>query len=79
MFSGLFITANREWRYAGGTVEAMLATFDACADQVSAALAGHWRLPHRRAPAADSRWVFRPRSGRVAHKDRFKRVALSRP
>jgi len=49
VFSGLFITANREWRYAGGTVEAMLATFDACADQVSAALAGHWRLPHRRA------------------------------
>jgi AcrR family transcriptional regulator len=44
VFSGLFITANREWRYAGGTVEAMLATFDACADQVAAALAGHWRL-----------------------------------
>src|SRR6185437_541468 len=45
VFSGLFITANREWRYAGGTVEAMLATFDACADQVATALAGHWRLP----------------------------------
>ena len=42
VFSGLFISANREWRYAGGTVEAMLATFDACVDQVAGALAGHW-------------------------------------
>ena len=42
VFSGLFISANREWRYAGGTVEAMLATFDACADQVAGALSGHW-------------------------------------
>jgi len=42
VFSGLFITANREWRHAGGTVEGMLATFDACADQVAEALAGHW-------------------------------------
>jgi AcrR family transcriptional regulator len=42
VFGGLFITANREWRYAGGTVEGMLATFDACAGQVAAALAGHW-------------------------------------
>jgi hypothetical protein len=42
VFSGLFISANREWQTAGGTVEAMLATFDACADQVAAALAGHW-------------------------------------
>ena len=44
VFSGLFITANQEWRYAGGTVEGMLATFDACVDQVTEALAGHWRL-----------------------------------
>ena len=42
VFSSLFITANREWRTAGGTVEGMLATFDACVDQVAAALAGHW-------------------------------------
>jgi AcrR family transcriptional regulator len=42
VFSGLFISANQEWRSAGGTVEAMLATFDACADQVAEALAGHW-------------------------------------
>jgi len=42
VYSGLFISANREWKTVGGTVEAMLATFDACADQVAAALAGHW-------------------------------------
>lgn len=42
VFSGLFISANREWRSAGGTVEGMLATFDACAGQVAGALAGHW-------------------------------------
>ncbi|HVT70821.1 MAG TPA: TetR family transcriptional regulator [Trebonia sp.] len=42
VYSGLFITANREWHYGGGTVEAMLATFDACAAQVAEALAGHW-------------------------------------
>ena len=42
VFNGLFISANREWRLAGGTVEGMLATFDACADQVADALAGHW-------------------------------------
>jgi AcrR family transcriptional regulator len=42
VFSGLFISANREWRYGGGSVEAMLATFDACADQVAGALSGHW-------------------------------------
>ena len=42
VYSGLFISANREWQTVGGTVEAMLATFDACADQVAAALAGHW-------------------------------------
>lgn len=42
VFNGLFISANREWQSAGGTIEGMLATFDACADQVGAALAGHW-------------------------------------
>lgn len=42
VFNGLFISANQEWRSAGGTVEGMLATFDACADQVAGALAGHW-------------------------------------
>lgn len=42
VFNGLFISANQEWRLAGGTIEGMLATFDACADQVAGALAGHW-------------------------------------
>ena len=42
VFNGLFISANREWQLAGGTIEGMLATFDACADQVAEALAGHW-------------------------------------
>ena len=42
VFSSLIITANREWRTEGGTVEAMLAVFDACAGQVADALSGHW-------------------------------------
>jgi AcrR family transcriptional regulator len=43
VFSGLVITANREWHTAGGgTVAAMLATFDACASHVVDALSGHW-------------------------------------
>jgi AcrR family transcriptional regulator len=42
VFGGLLISANREWQLAGGTAEAMLATFDACVDQVAGALAGHW-------------------------------------
>lgn len=42
VFTGLFIIANREWGTAGGTVDEMLATFDTCADNVAAALAGHW-------------------------------------
>lgn len=42
VFSSLVVTANREWRTEGGTVEAMLADFDACASQVADALTGHW-------------------------------------
>ena len=42
VFSSLIITANREWRTEGGTVEAMLAVFDACAGQAADALSGHW-------------------------------------
>ena len=42
VFSGLLIIANRQWRSEGGTVEAMLDAFDACASQVAGALSGHW-------------------------------------
>jgi AcrR family transcriptional regulator len=43
VFGSLAFLANREWRTQGrGSVEAMLAAFDACADQVGPALAGHW-------------------------------------
>jgi len=42
VFSSLIVTANREWRTEGGTVEAMLAAFDACAGQVADSLSGHW-------------------------------------
>lgn len=43
VFGGLVATATREWRTeGGGSVEAMLAAFDACLAQVGPALAGHW-------------------------------------
>jgi AcrR family transcriptional regulator len=43
VFGGLVATANREWRAeGGGSVEEMLAAFDACLEQVGPALAGHW-------------------------------------
>jgi AcrR family transcriptional regulator len=42
VFSSLIVTANRECRTKGGTVEAMLDAFDACASQVAGALSGHW-------------------------------------
>jgi len=42
VFSSLLIIANRQWRSEGGTVEAMLDAFDACASQVASALSGHW-------------------------------------
>jgi AcrR family transcriptional regulator len=43
VFGGLMASANREWRTEdGGSVEAMLAAFDACLEQLGPALAGHW-------------------------------------
>ncbi|HEX6351102.1 MAG TPA: TetR family transcriptional regulator [Candidatus Dormibacteraeota bacterium] len=43
IFGGLVSLANREWKTHGvGGVEAMLAAFDAYADQVGPALSGHW-------------------------------------
>ena len=43
VFGGLVAAANKEWRAEGcGSVEEMLAAFDACLDQVGPALAGHW-------------------------------------
>ncbi|MGH3252884.1 MAG: TetR family transcriptional regulator [Trebonia sp.] len=45
-YGALTVAATREWRTGGDdSLEAMLATFDAYADQVAAALSGHWRLP----------------------------------
>lgn len=44
VFGGLASLATRDWRArGGGSVASMLAAFDACADQVAPALAGHWR------------------------------------
>lgn len=43
VFDSLLQVASREWREEdGGTVEDMLATFDAYADNTAAALSGHW-------------------------------------
>jgi AcrR family transcriptional regulator len=43
VLGGLIAMATREWRTeSSGGVAAMLAAFDACAEQVRAALAGHW-------------------------------------
>ena len=43
VFGGLIFTAHRSWQAEGtGSVEAMLAAYDACADQLSSALGGHW-------------------------------------
>jgi hypothetical protein len=43
MFGSLLFLANREWNSEGhGTVEAMLATFDAYADGLNPSLFGHW-------------------------------------
>jgi AcrR family transcriptional regulator len=44
VFGGLVSLATKDWRAAGGgSVASMLAAFDAYADQVTPALAGHWR------------------------------------
>jgi AcrR family transcriptional regulator len=43
VFGGLVFTAHRSWQSEGnGSVEAMLAAYDACAGQLSPALGGHW-------------------------------------
>ena len=43
IFGGLVATATKQWRAKGrGTVDEMLAAFDACLEQVGPALAGHW-------------------------------------
>jgi AcrR family transcriptional regulator len=43
VFGGLVFTAHRSWQTEGnGSVGAMLAAYDACADQLSPALGGHW-------------------------------------
>jgi AcrR family transcriptional regulator len=44
VFDGLVYAAYRRWQSAdSGSVEAMLAAYDACAAQLGPALAGHWR------------------------------------
>ena len=44
VFGGLASLATKDWRArGGGSVASMLAAFDAYADQVTPALAGHWR------------------------------------
>jgi AcrR family transcriptional regulator len=43
VFGGLVFTANQMWQAEGdGTVGAMMAAYDACASQLTPALAGHW-------------------------------------
>jgi AcrR family transcriptional regulator len=43
VFGGLVFTANQVWQAGGdGSVEAMLAAYDACAAQLPSTLAGHW-------------------------------------
>lgn len=43
VFGGLVFTANKMWQAEGdGTVDAMVAAYDACARQLAPALAGHW-------------------------------------
>ena len=43
VFGGLVFTANQVWQAEGdGSVDAMMAAYDACAGQLAPALAGHW-------------------------------------
>jgi AcrR family transcriptional regulator len=43
VFGGLAFTANQVWQADGdGSVDAMMAAYDACAGQLAPALAGHW-------------------------------------
>lgn len=43
VFDALATTASRDLKREGGSIEAMLAAFDGYADQLSAAISGHWR------------------------------------
>ncbi len=45
VFSSLIVSANRQWRAGGGTIDSMLAAFDECIAQMASALSGHWGLP----------------------------------
>ena len=43
VFGGLVFTANKVWQAEGdGSVDAMMAAYEACASQLAPALAGHW-------------------------------------
>ena len=43
VFGGLVFTANKVWQAEGdGSVDAMMAAYDACVSQLAPALAGHW-------------------------------------
>jgi hypothetical protein len=43
VFGGLVFTANQAWQAAGdGSVDAMIAAYDACTAQLPSALGGHW-------------------------------------
>jgi AcrR family transcriptional regulator len=43
VFGGLVFTANKVWQAKGdGSVDAMMAAYEACASQLAPALAGHW-------------------------------------
>ncbi len=43
VFGGMVFTANKVWQAKGdGTVDAMVAAYDACASQLAPALSGHW-------------------------------------
>ncbi|MGH3206267.1 MAG: TetR/AcrR family transcriptional regulator [Trebonia sp.] len=43
VFGGLVFTAHQAWQTEGnGSVEAMIAAYDACAERLPAAIGGHW-------------------------------------
>lgn len=43
VFGGLVFAANQVWQEEGdGSIDAMMAAYDACAHQLAPALAGHW-------------------------------------
>ncbi|MGH3292098.1 MAG: hypothetical protein ACRDP7_09850 [Trebonia sp.] len=43
VFGGLVFIAHQAWQTEGnGSVEAMIAAYDACAERLPAAIGGHW-------------------------------------